>query len=171
MSTKCLLCGGEMRAVLEGLLARWAVANLTETDIAELTALSSIMRSIGDLDVYMARHEAFHDLVARRAALPRVRREAGHLREILTPYIRIYGAAHHTAELTADRHDDLLAVLKAGHPVAAEKAFARHVHHSGQQFIATFLALTKGRDGALREEGTGSARPDNGVLFSAAEAG
>ena len=139
----------EMRAVLEGLLARWAVVNLTETDIAELAALSSVMRSVRDLDVYMSRHELFHDLVAQRAGLPRVRREAGRLREIVTPYIRIYGTAHHTAELSADRHDDLLAVLKAGHPAAAEKAFASHVRHSGQQFEAAMLALTKGRDKTL----------------------
>ena len=136
----------EMRAVLEGLLARWAAVNLTAADIAELTALSSVMRSVRDLDVYMSRHESFHDLVAQRAGLPRVQREAGRLREIVTPYIRIYGAVHHTAELSADRHDDLLAVLKAGHPAAAERAFASHVRHSGQQFTAAILALTEGQE-------------------------
>lgn len=163
----------EMRAVLEGLLARWAVVNLTEGDIAELAALSSVMRSVRDLDVYMSRHEAFHDLVARRAGLPRVQREAGRLREIVTPYIRLYGTVNPTAELAADRHDDLLAVLKGGQPTAAEKAFASHIRHAGQKLAATILALTKGQDKALPEADDkaklrrGAAAPDGGRRLDA----
>ena len=143
----------EMRAVLEGLLARCAVVNLTKGDIAELTALSSVMRSVRDLDVYMSRHEAFHDIVA--------------------PYIRLYGTVNPTAELAADRHDDLLAVLKGGQPTAAEKAFASHIRHAGQKLTATILALTKGQDKALPEADDkaklrrGAAAPDGGRRLDA----
>jgi DNA-binding GntR family transcriptional regulator len=133
----------EMRAVLEGLAARYAVANLTETDFIDLAAMAKIMSTVEDLDVYVARHEAFHDLVADRARLPRVRRDVAELREIVGPYIRINGAAHQTAEIAADRHDSLLKVLKSRNAAAAEKAFASHVRHAGKQLVNAVENLTE----------------------------
>lgn len=133
----------EMRAVLEGLAARYAVANLTETDFIDLSAMAKVMNTVADLDIYVARHEAFHDLIAHRAGLPRVRRDVAELREIVGPYIRINGVAQHTAELAADRHDSLLTVLKSRNAAAAEKAFASHVRHAGKQLVNAVENLTE----------------------------
>src|SRR6185437_14644411 len=56
----------EMRAELEGLAVRHAVSNLTDSDFHDLTAMADVMRRVDDLDVYLERHEAFHDLIAVR---------------------------------------------------------------------------------------------------------
>ncbi|HEY9453123.1 MAG TPA: GntR family transcriptional regulator [Bradyrhizobium sp.] len=132
----------EMRAVLEGLAARNAVPNLTDSDFHDLTDMAKVMRSIDNLDMYLERHEAFHDLIADRARLPRLRREVAQLREIVGPYIRINGTAHQSAELEQDRHDSLLVVFKTQNPAAAEKALASHVRHAGKQLVDAVESLT-----------------------------
>jgi DNA-binding GntR family transcriptional regulator len=133
----------EMRAVLEGLAARYAVPNLTETDFHDLADMAKVMRTVDDLDVYLERHEAFHDLIAGRAGLPRLRRNIAHLREMVGPYIRINGAAHQTAELAQDRHDSLLGVIMTRNPAASEKALASHVRHAGRQLVSAVESLTR----------------------------
>lgn len=132
----------EMRAVLEGLAARYAVRNLSETDFHDLASMAEVMRTVDDLDIYLERHESFHDLIAERARLPRLRRNIAHLREIISPYIRINGEAHHSAELAQDRHDSLLAVIMNRNPAAAEKAMASHVRHAGKQLVTAVESLT-----------------------------
>jgi len=132
----------EMRALLEGFAARRAVEHLTEADFIELETLAEIMRRLADLDGYARRHEAFHDLIVERAGLSRVRKEVTQLREILTPYIRIHGAASHSAELTDDTHEALVTVLRTRDPVQAENAFVNHIRRAGEQLMATLQRLT-----------------------------
>lgn len=132
----------EMRAVLEGLAARNAVANLSNSDFHDLAGMATVMRNVEDLDVYLERHEAFHDLIADRARMPRLRREVAQLREIVGPYIRINGTARRSAELDQDRHDTLLAVIKTRNAAAAEKALASHVRHAGKQLVSAVESLT-----------------------------
>jgi DNA-binding GntR family transcriptional regulator len=149
----------EMRAVLEGLAARYAVRNLTETDFRDLTAMAEIMSTVDDLDVYVVRHEAFHDLIAARAELPRVRREVAQLREIVGPYIRINGVAERTAELAQDRHDSLVKVLRGRNPAAADKAMASHVRYAGQQLLGAVenLVVAGSHQNAAQDATTGKA--------------
>ncbi|MGC1465316.1 MAG: GntR family transcriptional regulator [Pseudolabrys sp.] len=141
----------EMRAVLEGLAARYAVSNLTDSDFHDLAAMASVMRNVDDLDVYLERHEAFHDLIASRSKLSRLRREVARLREIVAPYIRINGAAHQSAELDQDRHDSLLNVIKSRNPAAADKALASHVRHAGKQLVTAVENLTTAAGSDSRE--------------------
>jgi DNA-binding GntR family transcriptional regulator len=132
----------EMRAVLEGLAARYAVPKLSDSDFHDLAGMAKVMGSVDNLDVYLERHEAFHDLIADRAGMPRLRRDVAQLREIVGPYIRINGTAHQSAELDQDRHDSLLAVIKTRNAAAVEKALASHVRHAGKQLVSAVENLT-----------------------------
>ena len=131
----------EMRALLEGLAARHAVEHLTAADFDELETLAEMMRRLSDLDGYTKRHDAFHDLIAQRSGLPRVRREVAQLRELLTPYIRIYGDASNSAEIKEDTHEVLVALLRTRDGDQAEKAAVRHVRSAARQMIATLQSL------------------------------
>lgn len=156
----------EMRALLEGLIARHAVKNFTKGDIEELATLAEMMRRHSDLDAYTKRHEMFHELIGKRSGLPRVHREVTKLREILMPYIRVHSHAFRSAELKNDTHDALVKVFRAKDAKAAEKALVHHVRSAGQQLIA---ALERLSDGEAREEKAGkrSSRPVRGGLQSA----
>jgi len=117
----------EMRAVLEGLAARHAVANLTETDLIELDGMARVLARLRDPEAYAAKHELFHDTVAAATGMPRLRQQLTGLRTLGTPYLRIQANAGDSAELSNDRHEDLVAVLVEGCGARAEEVFCKHV--------------------------------------------
>lgn len=131
----------EMRAALEGLAARHAAPALSESDLIELESLAQVMLRLRELEPYLAKHEAFHDLIARRAGMPRLRRELARLRTMATPYIRIYGTAHASAELIGERHEALVEVLRARDANQACAAFVNHARAAYNQLAAAVAHL------------------------------
>ena len=138
----------EMRAALEGLAAFQAARSLTKSDLIELESLSGMLQRLPDLDSYLHKHEAFHDLVALRSQMPRLRRELVRLREMATPYIRIYGSARDSAELIGEPHDALVRVLILRDPEKARVAFASHARAAFDQLAIEVLRLTEKDAGA-----------------------
>lgn len=143
----------EMRAALEALAALHATDSLRESDLIELESLAQMMLRLTELEAYLAKHEAFHDLIAERAGMPRLRRELTRLRTMATPYIRIYGSARLSAELKGDRHEDLVEVLRAGDADDAASAFSRHTRTAFDQ-LATAVShlLEKPQEEAFTPE-------------------
>ena len=133
----------EMRAALEGLAAYHAARRLTQSDLIELDSLAAVMARLPDLESYLLKHEAFHDLVTMRSGMPRLRRDLLRLREMATPYIRIYGSARDSAELIGESHDALVRVLSFRHPEKASAAFASHARAAYDQLAAEVLRLTE----------------------------
>ena len=133
----------EMRAALEGLAAYHAARRLTQSDLIELESLAAVMARLPDLESYLHKHESFHDLVAMRSGMPRLRRDLVRLREMATPYIRIYGSARDSAELIGESHDALVRVLSLQHPEKASAAFASHARAAYDQLAAEVLRLTE----------------------------
>lgn len=146
----------EMRAALEGVAALHAAENLSESDLIELESLAQIMLRLNELEAYLAKHEAFHDLVAERSGMPRLRRELARLRTMATPFIRIYGNARPSAELKGERHEDLLAVLRTRDRERAASAFAQHTRTSFDQ-LAAAVAHLLGQPEEERSAASGSA--------------
>src|SRR5919106_4105756 len=60
----------EIRAALEGLAARHAVANLKSSDLIELESLAQLLLRVTDLETYLAKHDEFHDLIGLRSGIP-----------------------------------------------------------------------------------------------------
>jgi DNA-binding GntR family transcriptional regulator len=133
----------EMRAALEGLAAYHAAPRLTPSDLIELESLAAVMARLPDLESYLHKHESFHDLVAMRSGMPRLRRDLARLREIAMPYIRIYGSARDSAELIGESHDALVRVLALHDPERASAAFASHARAAYDQLAAEVLRLTE----------------------------
>ncbi len=131
----------EMRAALEGLAARHATPALSESDLIELESLAQVMLRLSELDAYLAKHETFHDLIAIRAGMPRLRNELTRLRAMATPYIRIYGTARLSAELIGERHERLIEVLRERDPDKACNAFACHARAAYDQLAAEVAHL------------------------------
>ena len=151
----------EMRAALEGLAARHAAPALSESNLIELESLAQVMLRLSDLEAYLAKHEAFHDLIAQRAGMPRLRRELARLRAMATPYIRIYGTARSSAELIGERHERLVDVLRTRDPNKASAALASHARAAYDQLAAAVAHLIEAQEDAERSapgRETGEAR-------------
>lgn len=155
----------EMRAALEGLAARHAAPVLTESDLIELESLAQVMLRLSELEAYLAKHEAFHDLIGQRAGMPRLRRELVRLRTMATPYIRIYGTAHSSAELIGERHEGLVEVLRARDPNEACAAFASHARAACDQLAAAVAHLIE----APEDDERSPSRREAGEAFAASQ--
>jgi DNA-binding GntR family transcriptional regulator len=128
----------EMRAVLEGLAVRHAVAQLTRQDLDRLAWLANRMdetEATGDL--WMPSHDEFHDLICDRSGMPRLAGEIKRLRQRVEPYVRILIMVHGAAELRLSRHDSLLRVLRSGDPNQAEQALRGHVMQATREIRAS----------------------------------
>lgn len=147
----------QMRAALEALAAHHAAANLSESDLIELEFLAEVMLRVPEVEAYLVKHEAFHDLIALRSGMPRLRRELTRLREMVTPYIRIYGSTQPSAELIGERHDALVEVLRRRDPDQAAAALSAHTHAAYEQLAAEVLCLTAERDAAAGQQSNGDA--------------
>ena len=126
----------EMRAVLEGLCARIATAAFDEDAGDELTLLLNRMnRSQGDIDVWIERHDAFHDFICRRANRPRLLAEVRKLRAAVEPYLRLSQTDPVSIGDSARQHQELIDVLLAGDPERAEAVMRLHIDSTAAEFI------------------------------------
>jgi DNA-binding GntR family transcriptional regulator len=117
-----------MRAALESLAARAAVANLSGPDLARLTVLVDRMERVeAHPDEWVQIHDEFHRLICVQSLMPRLQREVERLRAAVEPYLRVFIAAHHVGELRSSKHRGLLAALKKGDGDLAERAMRAHV--------------------------------------------
>lgn len=132
----------EIRAVLEGLCARRAFANITKDDMRELKAMVAAMLRAEDTDTYLVKHEAFHNLLAERSGMPRLRKELVRFRQMIMPYIRILGSDG-TAELRSNTHSSLVAALEVGNADEIDVAFRDHVKCAFEEMEGAIRQLTR----------------------------
>lgn len=133
----------KIRSVLEGLAAREAVRSLTVEDFLTLEVCVAYMSEAPTTEDYIVSHEKFHDLVAERAGMPRLRQELRELRELITPYVRIHGIGFQSLELTRKTHTELVSVLRSGIESGAEEVFRAHVQASSEETISVLEALMR----------------------------
>jgi DNA-binding GntR family transcriptional regulator len=130
----------EMRAVLEGLCARSAATTFDEDAGDELTLLvNRLNRAQGNPDLWIDRHEAFHDFICQRAGRPHVLTEVRRLRAAVEPYLRLSLIHPVLNEETARQHRELVDVMLTRDPEQAEAAMRRHVESTAADFL-TVLA-------------------------------
>lgn len=128
----------EMRAVLEGLAARHAAPKLTQEDFDQLSWLATRMDQTETLEnQWVPTHHEFHDLLCRRAGMPRLAREIARLRQAVEPYVRVLISLHGAAELGASRHNDLVDSIRNRNPDGAERTVREHIMEASRQIVAT----------------------------------
>lgn len=144
----------EMRAVLEGLAARHAVARLTDADFEQLSWLAARMdKTERAEDQWIPVHNEFHELLCRRAGLPRLFREIHRLRQSVEPYVRVLITLDGAAELRTSRHNQLVnSIIRNRDPDHAEKAVRDHIQHASRAIAASIRASQNQRAKSDAEE-------------------
>lgn len=103
----------EMRSVLEGLAAKFAVPNIGPAEIDELLHLKSRMeREAGVLSKWMAAHDAFHNYLTSLSQRPLLTRETEKMRFMLLPYYRKYYSQSNEMEIFGLEHEKLLSAIE-----------------------------------------------------------
>ena len=126
----------EMRAVLEGLAMRTAVAAMDDDAFEEAVLLLARMeRARPDIDAWIDRHEAFHDFLCRRSGRARLIAEVSRLRAAAAPYLRLSLPASSAAMDTAE-HRLLIDALRTGDPDRAETTMRKHVSSTAALFAS-----------------------------------
>ena len=126
----------EMRAVLEGLCARRAAATFDDDAGDELTLLlSRLNRAQGTIDLWIERHEAFHDYICQRANRPLLLAEVRKLRALVEPYLRLSQTHPVTMGDSARQHKDLMDALLTRDQDVAETVMRRHIDSTAAEFI------------------------------------
>lgn len=127
----------EMRAVLEGLCARRAAAGFDEDAGDELTLLVNRLNRVqGNPDLWIERHEAFHDFICERAGRPHVLAEVRRLRAAVEPYLRVSLMHPLINDETARQHRELVDVMLLRDPERAEAAMRHHIESTAAEFLA-----------------------------------
>lgn len=118
----------EMRAVLEGLAVRLAVPRLRASDLRRLDAMldSKEDRSSAESD-WTGDHRAFHEALCAYSDSPRLLRQIASLHSLVEPHMRLWDRMADRHVGTREHHEELLAALRGGDPVACEAAMRRHV--------------------------------------------
>ncbi|HZZ95161.1 MAG TPA: GntR family transcriptional regulator [Usitatibacter sp.] len=128
-----------MRAVLEGLAARHAIAKLGAGDFEQLSWLASRMdKTDRSGDQWVPIHHEFHDLLCRPAGMPRLFAEIHRLRQRVEPYVRMLISLDGAAELRTSRHNQLVnSIVRNRDPEHAEKVVREHIEQASRTIAAT----------------------------------
>jgi DNA-binding GntR family transcriptional regulator len=117
----------EMRAVLEGLGARFALANITHRELEEIRHLQSRMDgSADDLGQWIVHHDAFHNYITSLSGRPLLTRQTKKIRLMLRPYFRKHHARHQELEIPGYEHQKIIDVLASGDANDVEKEVRNH---------------------------------------------
>jgi DNA-binding GntR family transcriptional regulator len=135
----------EMRAVLEGLAVRHAVANLTSDDLDRLIWLADrLNKTESNSGQWMPVHDEFHDLLCSRSAMPMVTNEIRRLRQRVEPYVRVLITLHGAAELRMSRHNTLISAIRSRDPERAERVVREHIMQAEKEIVASIRSSPLG---------------------------
>jgi DNA-binding GntR family transcriptional regulator len=121
----------EMRAAIETLAVRSAMAAMDKTAIAELQLLAQRMNNAADnWKTWLQRHDEFHQYISELSGRPRISKEIIRLRQAVQPYLLISMTASGQTEMAGHEHSSLVQVFASSDVAAAEAAIASHVLHA-----------------------------------------
>jgi DNA-binding GntR family transcriptional regulator len=128
----------EMRAALEGLAARKAVAALDDDAEDQLfLLLRQLKRAIAvSVDAFIERHGALHAFICATGSGPWLLAETQRLAGAVEPYLRLFFAHHAKAAETFQDHAALVEVLIARDADRAEAAMRNHILSTAPALIA-----------------------------------
>jgi DNA-binding GntR family transcriptional regulator len=134
----------EMRAVLEGLAVRLAVANVTTLALEDIELDLARLRRVETQSVaWVERHDAFHDLICRLSGRTRLCTDIGRLRLAARPYLRLYAKLHANPEIKGYEHERIIEALRSGDGNRAERVMREHIMVNAEA-IASCLPRSQG---------------------------
>jgi len=144
-----------IRAVLEGLAAREAAVRIRPAGLRKLQKLLETMRRVaakGDERRAVQTNFAFH-LTIVEASENRLLLQIWDRMRLATTTLLTVSKSHHSLVEIAERHEAVLAALRAHDPVAAEQAMRRHIEEPWQ-WMQT--ALAEDADRAEQDDARGN---------------
>jgi DNA-binding GntR family transcriptional regulator len=125
----------QMRAVLEGLAARFAAPQMTPPILDRLSLLADQMnRACSNVDEWNPIHQEFHDLICQQAGMPRLHEEIVRMRSAVEPYLRVIISTYGIAARSGSNHRPVLAALRRRDGVGAERAMRDLITRALNQF-------------------------------------
>lgn len=123
-----LISSYEIRAALEALAVRKAVAHLTSADLDELRELVAEMAkfSVTD-DAFMDLNRAFHRKISTAAHDRRLAELIAAEQTATTAYVMFLGVDEHSSEAAVVEHDAVYQALATGDAEGAAQAMAAHL--------------------------------------------
>lgn len=117
----------EMRAVLEGLGARLAIANIGPAERDEFIHLKERMdRAADDLPTWIARHDDFHNYLTSLSRRPLLMRQTERIRMMLRPYFRRHHAERQELEIPGHEHQKIVDAVMTGDHDFVERIVRAH---------------------------------------------
>jgi DNA-binding GntR family transcriptional regulator len=117
----------EMRAALEGLAARLALANFGAAELDELDHLKRRMeRSSSDLGRWMQHHDDFHNYLTSVGGKPLLLLQTERMRLMLRPYFRRYYAESRELEIIGLEHQKIIDAIRQNDPDHLERTVRAH---------------------------------------------
>lgn len=119
----------EMRAVLEGLAARYSATRFDESGSFEgRVLLQRLSRARSAPEDFIRAHNQLHDLINSYCPRPRLVAEILRLRTAAEPFLRLTLCHSREAyDATVGEHTELLEVFARGDPEACEAAMRAHI--------------------------------------------
>lgn len=136
-----------IRAILGGLIARLATAQLSEADLAELERLQGEMRGAAarqDTPTYFQLNLAFHQLINRASRNERLVKLLDGLGKQTLRYRFVTLAIPGRLQQSLESHDRLLEAFARRDPQQAEQV-AREALEQGSELLAKYFGVREGR--------------------------
>jgi DNA-binding GntR family transcriptional regulator len=129
----------EIRAALEGLALRLALPHLRGEVLHEIDDLLRRMnRAVDDTEVWIARHDAFHDYLQGWSGRPRLVAHIRQLRAAAQPYLRLYVDWKTSTTPHGYEHEAVLAAVRGGDAREVDAVMQGHVMRAATK-ITEFL--------------------------------
>lgn len=125
----------EMRSVLEGVAIKRAIKRFDEDDFTTLEMhLMRLGRAQDDPNLWIDRHNEFHDFICAKSGAARLFSEVRQLRTAVEPYLRLVLGIMQSGDAVAD-HQKVIDVIRRGDPDIAEAAIREHVLSTAYDLI------------------------------------
>jgi DNA-binding GntR family transcriptional regulator len=129
----------EIRGLLEGRAAGFAVPNLSQTDLDEMSARIARMAEAEDVSEWVRANAEFHTIVEQRSNRARLLQLIGQLRNQCEPYVRIYLKYLEHKEHAEQEHRAILEACLDRSPERAEECTRVHLVNTGKDVVAWLL--------------------------------
>lgn len=133
----------EIRAVLEGLVAKVGCKNISTATLIQLEACVLEMVASTSIDQYIEANHYFHHTIAVASGMTRVVNQLVELRDIVVPYIRIFATNGPPFELEAAPHKLIIDALRRRDPDECEEISREHVLGSCQEIVESVKRLER----------------------------
>ena len=136
----------EMRSVLEGVAIKRAIKRFDDDAFTTLEMhLVRLGRAQADPDLWIDRHNEFHDFICAQSGANRLFTEVRQLRTAVEPYLRMVLGIMQSGDAVAD-HQKLIDVIRKGDPDIAEAVIREHVLSTAYDLIRAMPFEDQGPD-------------------------